>query len=571
MKYLWLFLLFFVSTFAQSWQNEISLFNIPSYSKINSCVTSRGVHLIYSHNGGVKYALTRPNGSVIKQDIVIENEGAGCSMPAIASINNDVYSFYVKNNCIYMAKSSNLGDTWIINSSYYSLPTSTCDTLIALPDNNNINIVWSGKGSDYHKCINYIQFNYVNQPNWNYYKKVTDAEIGDCDMPSMTLSQYRIHIGYRHTPIAKTRDIIRQTQTWDNPQIVSDVIDCIAIYQNIFSINNQLHAVVKYRYTGMNGGPHSWFAHYIRGTDNLTWQFTGSLVTAADNYDQTSAVSANNKIHLIYFDSGTNLWTHRTFDNGDWSSPIATNICLNFSNTLNAVGNDLYLTSNINEVVPSAIHLRHFNDAPVIPLSFAISSSPASHPYLTWGNNDPEVYYNSSNGFVLERRLGTNTNPPIWGSWSAFTGINGTINCYEDLTINNATGAGQNIAEYKLRANDNSNYSPYTNSLDIRYGTGSEKIIGSNNLSSDSYKLFQNFPNPFNPSTEIYYQIPTDGNVKLKVYNMLGQEIMTIVNGFKEKGMYSATFNAGNLVSGIYIYKLEAGNFTQVKKMLLTK
>jgi len=94
-----------------------------------------------------------------------------------------------------------------------------------------------------------------------------------------------------------------------------------------------------------------------------------------------------------------------------------------------------------------------------------------------------------------------------------------------------------------------------------------------NNLNGDitEYKLYENFPNPFNPSTEIYYQLPAGGNVKLKVYNVMGQEVMTLVDGFKEKGMYSVTFNAGSLASGMYIYKLEAGNYTQVKKMILTK
>jgi hypothetical protein len=92
-----------------------------------------------------------------------------------------------------------------------------------------------------------------------------------------------------------------------------------------------------------------------------------------------------------------------------------------------------------------------------------------------------------------------------------------------------------------------------------------------NNDNITEYKLYDNFPNPFNPSTEIYYQIPSDGNVKLKVYNIMGQEVMTLVNGFKEKGMYNVSFNAGSLTSGVYIYKLEAGNYVQVKKMILTK
>jgi hypothetical protein len=85
------------------------------------------------------------------------------------------------------------------------------------------------------------------------------------------------------------------------------------------------------------------------------------------------------------------------------------------------------------------------------------------------------------------------------------------------------------------------------------------------------YELLQNYPNPFNPSTEIYYQLPNDGNVKLVVYNLMGEEVKTLVDGFQEKGMHNVKFNAGKLASGMYIYKIEAGSFVQVKKMLLTK
>ncbi len=144
MKHLIFFLLLFSTTFAQNWQNELTLFNIPSQCKINSAVTNTGIHIIYMHNGGLKYGLSLSNGTIIKKDIVIENEGTGCSKPAIASINNAVYAFYIKTNNIYMAKSSNLGDSWTINSSSYPLIISNCDTLIALPEDTYIkySLVW---------------------------------------------------------------------------------------------------------------------------------------------------------------------------------------------------------------------------------------------------------------------------------------------------------------------------------------------------------------------------------------------------------------------------------------------
>ena len=87
----------------------------------------------------------------------------------------------------------------------------------------------------------------------------------------------------------------------------------------------------------------------------------------------------------------------------------------------------------------------------------------------------------------------------------------------------------------------------------------------------DKYELSQNFPNPFNPSTKISFQIPGQYFVSLKIYNMLGEEVATLVNEKKTPGKYNVDFNASALPSGVYFYKLSAGNFIQTKKMMLLK
>ncbi len=85
------------------------------------------------------------------------------------------------------------------------------------------------------------------------------------------------------------------------------------------------------------------------------------------------------------------------------------------------------------------------------------------------------------------------------------------------------------------------------------------------------YDLLQNYPNPFNPATTISYAIPHRSDVSLKVYNITGQEIAVLVNGVKDAGEYSVSFNAESLSSGIYFYKITAGQFTSVRKMILIK
>ena len=86
------------------------------------------------------------------------------------------------------------------------------------------------------------------------------------------------------------------------------------------------------------------------------------------------------------------------------------------------------------------------------------------------------------------------------------------------------------------------------------------------------FELSQNYPNPFNPTTQIAYTIQKAGKVELKIYDVLGREVMTLVNKEMTPGKYTADFDAGNLASGVYIYRIQAGSeFAAVKKMVLIK
>lgn len=87
----------------------------------------------------------------------------------------------------------------------------------------------------------------------------------------------------------------------------------------------------------------------------------------------------------------------------------------------------------------------------------------------------------------------------------------------------------------------------------------------------EDYYLSNNFPNPFNPSTTIHYSIPYPSNVKIKIYDVIGNEIATLVSEEKQAGSYEAVWNADGLPSGVYFYQLRAGEFMQTKKMILLR
>ena len=99
--------------------------------------------------------------------------------------------------------------------------------------------------------------------------------------------------------------------------------------------------------------------------------------------------------------------------------------------------------------------------------------------------------------------------------------------------------------------------------LDVENG-GESEIPG-------DYNLGQNFPNPLNPSTTIRFSVIQPDLVRIKVYDILGREVITLLNEQKQAGTYEFQFDASGLASGIYLYKIESGSFIQTKKMILLK
>jgi len=85
------------------------------------------------------------------------------------------------------------------------------------------------------------------------------------------------------------------------------------------------------------------------------------------------------------------------------------------------------------------------------------------------------------------------------------------------------------------------------------------------------FDLSQNYPNPFNPVTLIKYQVPETSHISIKIYDVIGREIATLVNEVKQPGVFQVSFNCENLASGVYFYKMKAAEFVSVKKMNILK
>jgi len=158
-------------------------------------------------------------------------------------------------------------------------------------------------------------------------------------------------------------------------------------------------------------------------------------------------------------------------------------------------------------------------------------------------------------GFDIERRS-TKSN----SCWQKLGYINGNGTTTEKSPY---SFVDKNPAEgksfYRLKQIDFDGTSKIYNSAEVDFETVKE------------YSLSQNYPNPFNPSTEINYSLAKSGNVTLTIYNLLGSEIATLVNGFMEAGKHSVKFTANDITSGIYFYTIKSENFTSTRKMILMK
>ena len=126
---------------------------------------------------------------------------------------------------------------------------------------------------------------------------------------------------------------------------------------------------------------------------------------------------------------------------------------------------------------------------------------------------------------------------------------------------------GQNLIGVSSNANNASNAGFWYQTADII--TSVEQV--ENDLLPTEFRLEQNYPNPFNPSTTIQFSVPKTSHVTIKIYNILGREVAALIDEEYQPGQYKVVFEAGQLASGLYVYRIQAGDFLETKKLMLLK
>jgi len=159
-------------------------------------------------------------------------------------------------------------------------------------------------------------------------------------------------------------------------------------------------------------------------------------------------------------------------------------------------------------------------------------------------------------GFEVERKLSDKSD---WENIGFVSG-NGNSNSLKEYSFTDPLDLNLNL-KYRLKQIDTDGKFEYSKEISVETDLSTPK----------EFALSQNYPNPFNPTTTIEFSLPTDRNVEIKVYNTLGVEVSSVLNGYRKAGLHKIEFNANKLASGIYYYKIISGSDSQIKKMILMR
>lgn len=284
--------------------------------------------------------------------------------------------------------------------------------------------------------------------------------------------------------------------------------------------------------------------------------------------DPWSSFNGNNILNLMGFNAyPTGVVGRRTgiINWSAWSNPVAIQsltinpgVSIAFTKSYNSSTHQLTITANCTS-------LRQIDTACNINLVIT-----EDHLWYNQSNNGNCISgsYLEHNWVVRNMVNGASGEVLSTGSWTANTLKTATWT----TTLDNAwVDANCNADVFVYFVSGSMTNQSFVQQTKIQSVTLPVGISNDNKPVPANYVLEQNYPNPFNPTTNIHFSLPKDGNVSLKIYNMLGSVVQNCINGFVKKGTYNIEVDGSNLASGVYFYTLKTNDFMETKKMMLVK
>ena len=559
-KLIYILLLLSISLNAQSWNSIITTnINVSDVNYMENHADKNGIHVVtFDSNNDIKYYLISSSGTTIRSATISTNG----EYPNVVGDASGIYVVYREGSNIRVKKSTDAGANW---SQRADLPigTNACSGIDAAINVDGIHTVWS-IGDSYGQDLetNYKKHS-LTVNTWVDFKNVTDYTNAYGTSPTVSLSPSRVHVGYNsyndmpdmyYSVEASEMSRTKYGSVWQTQQQVVSESGRGKTFANSSKLYDFYYDFVA------DMGAHSDLYFKYRSIGSTSW----SSSTLFEGYTDVTislviSETANGSIHT-YTASGA--VTERIIVNGSLNSPsYISGSGEIYGLDASSVYNDIYLNWKISST--SYLQLRQYDSAPATPQNLAVTESTNEYAELSWdASSNPDfmkynVYRKGGYPFV---------------DWTIVATPDS--NSYEDTEITTTYRHGEDFF-YKVTAVDSSNNeSGYSNEVEIEARleksiNGEEDIVTTETI--HEYALNSNYPNPFNPATTISYQLPKEGMVNLVVYNSLGQEVSRLINKHQTSGKYSVQFNASNLPSGVYIYKLQAGEFSSTKKMILTK
>ncbi len=552
--------------FAQTWKNAIDLnISAGNNERIGLYTDSNGNHLIVQTASQINYYLYNSAGSILRSS-TIDSHSESKRLSLVTGSEGNVYVIYKKGSDIKSKRTINGGASWTTLTPI-DMTYSTSDGMDAVSSDDYTHLSWSekqGSSDDYETY--YMKIN-NNASGWISRKEVTDEEGIKGGIPSITLASNRVTVGFTNHFDPEfgdvyTREIVNNSWQSSNQIVIPPSLKSVFINDD-----SKTHAFV-YELgdcPGLCNPIH--LTHYMSDLGSNNWIFESimgdySSPESVPEHDIVSGVVTNNNIlNIVLFRDIYKYWDGSqflSFSVGTWGTNIK----------VSAAGNDVYVAW----IESGTVNLRQKDYTPITPQNFD-GTTANNHPKITWDNNteaDLEHY-------EVWKKQGT----------SSYVFHSTTINNYYiDTAEDVVTGPHQqNEGDiyYKALAVDiANNKSGFTSEEHFR-------VEGEPQYSIDDFKnrlelqiartfaLEQNYPNPFNPVTKIFFSLAEQSEVSLIIFDISGKVITELVKETKEAGFYETQFNGSNLVSGIYVYKMQARGletgqlFSDLKRMLLIK